>query len=210
MGSPCDTSSHCDSGLICDQGVCNQSPGGMCTVLTNNCRPDQSCQLTSTSPEQGTCEPVGNGGPGDACGVSSACTRGDVCMTFQGVSGARCYAPCNSSQVQGGTCPSNEACLPVTGLSFGICMKVDCSPFTCPSGDTCALTEDLVNRELIGCRPAGTAAAGAACDTEACAAPGFCIDLGTGKKCIVPCDGAHACATGMCIYLAGVSFGGCQ
>lgn len=153
------------------------------------------------------CMPEGPAARGELCHPGRACSGGTTCLAFAEVDG-RCFTPCDSEAGEG--CAPGWDCLPMRTLSFGICLALSCTPFSCGAGQVCDQTFDLERQELLGCVPSGQAPIGASCESTRCAAPGFCVDLGPGPRCQTPCDQARPCASGTCIYLGGTEFGVCE
>lgn len=206
-GDACQTDAHCEGGLRCENLVCTRPRGGTCQIARDECRSGESCQLTSVSPEGAMCTPEGPATRGQTCGVGHACSGDTTCLAFEEVDG-RCFAPCDPEVDD--ACGAGWNCLPMHTLSFGICLELRCTPFSCAANEVCDQTFDIANQELLGCAPAGTTPLGGACGSTRCAAPGFCVDFGPGPRCATPCDAEHACASGSCIWLGGAEFGVCE
>ena len=177
---------------VTDVAICAPAPTS-CVPYNDMCPMNQNCEAISMT--MTGCVPAGPTANGAACTPQALCATGN-CLNIG--SGAKCWEPCNPAAP---ACSANGTCLSLQGLSFGICSPT-CDVFTntCPQSDNCELT----SQTGTGCVPAGMGAAGAAC-TQSCARGALCVN----QVCRTPCDAGHACATGMCNMLQGLTFGVC-
>ena len=128
---PCQNDSDCPSGKVCNSGTC----------AVPSCSSDSDCdsgfycdQNTSTcEPECPVCQP---------CSQSSDCGSNGYCVEFSGGNN-KCVVTCG----QGGTCPGDSECFPVSSSgssqTYYLCLNPnagDESVGSCPDSYTC--TED--------------------------------------------------------------------
>jgi hypothetical protein len=194
--SSCATSSDCQTGFVCSNGVCTaKQPNGNTCTDSNSCASGfcvdgfccnsactgscQACVMAFTGVASGTCAPVPAGrdprngcaqDPVTSCGHDGECDGAGSCRFYAG--GTACSAAsCMGSNVfGGGSCNGSGSCVvgPLTS----------CGAFTCAGG--ACLTS---------------------CANDANCTSGFVCSLGTclAKKADgTPCSDATQCLSGIC------------
>lgn len=143
LGESCNTSSECQTALVCDEGTCQlagTSAEGAPCLLTGECQANLYCGYPPEATSiQTVCTPAGTSALGESCTMSGDCQAGYYCE-YLGFSGT-CQEPgsgnvgatCTSTNecLAGLTCGPEETCLP--GLPAGGLVWVD--PPTCAESD---------------------------------------------------------------------------
>jgi hypothetical protein len=187
-----------------DYGLCMARPHS-CVPYNDNCPAMQYCQSLTQSTTG--CIPEGTANVGDACGASSACKKGGICIRLQGDATSKCYKPCDPNGAN--TCGMNSACAGFQGISWGACVaSVACTPLmdNCPAMQACA----PISATSFACAPEG-GQPGQSCPSGTCTKGYICAGASAmAATCLKACDATHACPNmGMCQMLMGSTIGVC-
>lgn len=230
-GEACGEDRHCATqSCHAELRRCRAGSYQSCELALGCAESDEYCSAQATS-----CRTVGDGTEGAACGVDAHCgeggqcrgetcrrpsqmtatcqtyedcERGRSCVFHPGI-GSRCLRTCDPFAL-GNPCGEGWDCWSFSDQQSGVCLALNCTPFTCSANETCAVTLDLAREEWLGCIPAGAVPPGGNCFDAACAPPGFCASSGGLQyRCQTPCDDEHPCPSGSCASEGWSDFGLC-
>jgi hypothetical protein len=129
--------------LVCEVGCRDNSGCGGATPfcvdgVCSDCRSNADCGGATPICDGGCRAPLGNGNVGAACGVSSECDAGTVCLLHDGGATGLCTEECDEDPTVdfGPTDCTTFGCCPISGLnrcSLGFCAEA-CDEDLCANG----------------------------------------------------------------------------